>query len=126
MTTRDDDPEGSGPDLGPGPTPQPVACDPTVIPLGLERHVAEYGSVFAAALVETDRAPRRVRFTLRGDPHIEARARLLAARESRCCSFLTQRFEHDRGQLIWTMTNDGNPAAEAILDQLVQLADPAG
>jgi hypothetical protein len=63
--------------------------------------VAEFDGLFAAALNKIDRRePGRLRLHLTGDPHVEAMARELIARESECCSFFDFRLTPIDGELL--------------------------
>ena len=96
----------------------PVACDMTTAPDTPEERVAEYGRLFAHALVARERTDRGVVLTFAAKPGVQEWIVDLVAREAACCPFFSYGIEHRDGQIVWSMSTDAGPAAQAMLDEL--------
>jgi len=96
----------------------PVACDMTTAPDSPEERVAEYGRLFAHALVARERTDRAVVLTFAAKPGVEEWIVDLVAREAVCCPFFSYGIEHRDGQIVWSTSTEAGPAAQAMLDAL--------
>lgn len=83
-----------------------------------EERVAEYGRLFAHALVARDRVDSAVVFTLAAKPGVRDWLVDLVRREAACCPFFSFAVEDCGEELVWTTSTDAGPAAEAMLDEL--------
>jgi hypothetical protein len=101
----------------------PVACDMSTATDTPGERLAEYGRLFANALVRRDRREHAVVFTLSAAAREQAED--LAHREAACCPFLEYRVEATAGQVILTVTNPGRVDAEPILDGFYALPEQA-
>ncbi len=99
----------------------PVACDMTAAPDTPEERVAEYGRLFAHALVARARTDRALVLTFAAKPGVQEWIVDLVAREAACCPFFSYGIEHRDGQIVWSMSSDAGPAAQAILDEFYAL-----
>ena len=99
----------------------PIACDMNTAVDTPEERLAEYGRLFAAALVRRERArpTRRLRVPRRrrGARAVED----LARREAACCPFMDYRVEATGDEVICTITNPGRAGVEPILDAVYAL-----
>jgi hypothetical protein len=100
----------------------PIACDMRGAPDSPDQRLAEYGDLFARALLRRERA---VVFTLRADPGVREQVDDLARREAACCPFLGYRVETAGDEVRFTVTDPGRAGAEIILDGFYALPDRA-
>lgn len=96
----------------------PIACDMTAAPDTPEERVAEYGRLFAHALLARDRTDDAVVFTFAAKPGVREWIADLVAREAACCPFFSFAIEHRDDQIVWRTGSDSGPAAQAFLDEL--------
>lgn len=93
----------------------PAACTLPTTEQPLRR--AEFDGLFAKDLLSVNQlAPLEVRFELRPDPDVAARAASLAAKETGCCSFFTFGLTIADGKVAMTISTE--PAHEAVLAAL--------
>jgi hypothetical protein len=84
--------------------------------------LAEFDDLLATAVLAVDRSdPTRLRFELRAEPAVAARAADLVVRETRCCSFFTFTLAASGGQLSLDVA-----AAAEYADVLDAIATRAG
>lgn len=95
-----------------------IACDVTDAPDTPEERLAEYGRLFAHALVARERRGTAVVFTLAAKPGVREWIADLLRREAACCPFLTYQVEDGGDEIVWTTSTGAGPAAEAVLDEL--------
>lgn len=95
-----------------------IACDMTEATDTPEERLAEYGRLFAHALVARDRVDRAVVFTLAAKPGVRDWLLDLLRREAACCPFFSFKVEDSGEEIVWTTSTDAGPAAEAMLDEL--------
>lgn len=69
----------------------PIACDMTAADDTPEERLAEYGRVFAHALIGRDRTTDSTAFRFAAKPGVREWIIDLATREAACCRFLTYR-----------------------------------
>jgi hypothetical protein len=84
----------------------PIACDMTAAPDTPEERVAEYGRLFAHALIARDRTDHAVVFTFAAKPGVREWIADLVAREAACCPFLSYAVEHRDDQIVWTWSTE--------------------
>ena len=83
-----------------------------------EERFAEYGRLFAHALVARDRVGSVVVFTLAAKPGVRDWLVDLLRREAACCPFFSFKVENRGEEIVWTTSTDAGPAAEVMLDEL--------
>jgi len=96
----------------------PIACDMTGAPDTPEEWFAEYGRLFAHALVDRQRAGDAVVFTFAAKPGVVEWAADLARREAACCPFSTYEVTSDGQRVVWRTSSQAGPVAQTILDEL--------
>jgi hypothetical protein len=80
---------------------EPVVCDMSGAPDTPEERMAEYGRLFAQALVGRERAERAVRLRFRAEEGVRAWVADLAAREKACCPFYDFTVSTAAGEVQW-------------------------
>jgi hypothetical protein len=101
----------------------PIACDLTDAPDTPEERLAEYGRLFAQALAGRQRTADAVELRFAAKPGVTEWVTDLARREAACCPFLTHRVSADSTQVIWRMSTQAGPAAQALLDEVHALPE---
>jgi hypothetical protein len=93
----------------------PASCTLPTVDLPLRR--AEFDDLFAEDVVSVSQtSPVEVRFELRAEPQVAARAASLAAKETGCCSFFTFGLAITDGRVEMTVSTQ--PAHESVLAAL--------
>jgi hypothetical protein len=93
----------------------PAACTLPTAEQPLRR--AEFDDLFAQDVISLSRlSALEVRFDLRAEPEVAARAARLAAKETGCCSFFTFGLTITDGTVAMTVTTE--PAHELVLTAL--------
>ena len=106
----------------------PIACDMSTARDTPEERLAEYGELFARALLGRERRADAVvlAFSLDARDQVED----LARREHACCPFVDYRVEDAGDRVVWTVTNpaehDRRADVDVILDALHDLPEHAG
>jgi hypothetical protein len=100
-----------------------IACDLTGAPDTPEERFAEYGRLFAHGLIARDRAGSAVVFTFGAKPGVGDWIADLVRREAACCPFLAHEVEDRGSEIVWTISTEAGPAAEAYLDELLALPE---
>ena len=95
-----------------------AACDMTDAPDTPAERLAEYGRLFAHALVARHRAPGSVTFTFADKAGVHAWVSDLARREAACCPFFGQEVRRDADRVTWRFSMQDGPAADAVLDEI--------
>jgi len=101
----------------------PIACDMTDAPDTGPERMAEYGRLFAQALVGRERTAEGIRFRLRADEGIEAWVRDLAAREKACCPFFDFTVATVGEEVHWDATVIDDDIARSILDEFYDIPE---
>ena len=105
--------------------PEPVARQPDPDYRNPEltgpQRMAEYGRLFAQALVGRERTAGGIRFRLRADEGVEAWVRDLAAREKACCPFFDFSVHTVGDEVHWDATVVDDDIARTILDEQAEL-----
>lgn len=117
----------------PGTTP--IRCDMSGAPETGEERLAEFGRLFARALIGRERTDDGIRFRLRAEPEIAPWARDLAAREQACCAFFDfhiavvgdeVHWDARVGDAVhWDARVGDDEVAEAMLDEFFALPESA-
>ena len=105
----------------------PIACDMSTAPDTPEERLAEYGELFARALLGRERREDAVVLSFGADARDQVED--LARREHACCPFVDHRVEIAGEMVLWTVTNtveDHRPAVDVMLDDLHDLPEHAG
>jgi hypothetical protein len=98
----------------------PVACDMSTATDTPEERLAEYGELFARALLDRERRDDAVvlAFSLDAREQVED----LVRREHACCPFVDHQVEIAEDSVVWTVRNpaedDRRPAIDEMLDAL--------
>jgi hypothetical protein len=104
----------------------PIACDLHDAPDTPEERVAEYGRLFAHALIDRERSPQAVELRFAAKAGVAEWVVDLARREAACCPFLSYHVSMHGDRVIWRTSSDAGPAAQAMLDELYSLPDKFG
>jgi hypothetical protein len=104
----------------------PIACDLTDAPDTPEERLAEYGRLFAHALAGRERTAEAVELRFAAKPGVAQWVADLARREAACCPFLTHQVSADGTHVIWRISTQAGPAAQAILDEVQVLPERFG
>ena len=103
-----------------------IACDLTDAPDTPEERLAEYGRLFAHALIGRQRTADAVELTFAGKPGVVEWVADLARREAACCPFLAHQVRSEGAQVAWRISSQAGPTAQAILDELHILPERFG
>ena len=99
----------------------PIACDMSTARDTPDERLAEYVALFEQALSSRERRADSVVFTFRSGAREQIED--LARREHACCPFLGYRVETAQDEVVWTISGDGRPGAQATLDAFHALGD---
>ncbi len=104
----------------------PIACDLTDASDTPDQRIAEYGQLFARALVDRERTTDAVELRFAAKPGVAEWVTDLARREGACCPFLTYEVRVDGARVVWRISTQAGPAAQAILDEFHALPERVG
>jgi hypothetical protein len=104
----------------------PIACDMTSAPDTPEERIAEYGRLFAHALVGRERTAEAVEFTFAAKPGVAEWVADLAKREAACCPFFTYNVTFTAERVVWRTSSQAGPAAQVTLDEFHTLPERFG
>ena len=104
-------------------TGAPIACDMTGAGDSAEERFAEYGRLFAHALIDRSRTADAVVFTFAARPGVGDWAADLARREAACCPFSTYDVKLIGDRVVWRTSSQAGPIVQAFLDELHGLPD---
>ena len=104
----------------------PIACDLTGASDTPDERIAEYGQLFARALVDRERTADAVELKFAAKPGVAEWVTDLARREGACCPFLTYEVRVDGPRVVWRISTQAGPAAQAILDEFHVLPERFG
>jgi hypothetical protein len=104
----------------------PIACDMTGAGDTAAERFAEYGRLFAHALVDRTRTGDAVVFTFAAKPGVAEWVADLARREAACLPVLHVRRDHDGERVVWRTSSQAGPVVQAFLDEFHGLADRIG
>jgi len=101
----------------------PIACDMTGAGDTAEERFAEYGRLFAHALIDRARTSDAVVFTFAAKPGVAEWVADLARREAACCPFSTYDVRLIEDRVVWRTSSRGGPIVQAFLDEFHGLPD---
>jgi len=94
-----------------------IACDLTGASDTADERIAEYGRLFAQALIARDRSADAVEFAFAPMAGVAEWVADLARRESACCPFFSYRVSVHDQRVVWRISSQAGPAAQATLDE---------
>ncbi|MEY2935432.1 MAG: hypothetical protein RL033_6181 [Pseudomonadota bacterium] len=101
----------------------PIACNMTDAPDTPQERFAEYGRLFAHALIGRKRDDQGVEFTFAAKPGVPEWIADLVRREAACCPFFSYQLRIEGDHLLWRTGTDAGAAAQSVLDEFHQLPD---
>ena len=104
----------------------PIACDMTNATDTPEERLAEYGRLFAHALIGRERTSDGVVFRFAAKPGVPAWAADLARREAACCPFFSFHVSVVGDHVVWRTSSQAGPEAQAFYDELHALPERVG
>ena len=104
----------------------PIACDMTGAGDTAEERFAEYGRLFAHALIDRQRTADAVVFTFAAKPGVTEWVADLARREAACCPFSTYDVTSDGQRIVWRTSSHAAPMVQAFLDEFHGLPERIG
>jgi hypothetical protein len=104
----------------------PIACDMTGAGDTAEERIAEYGRLFAHALIDRRRTADAVVFTFAAKPGVAEWVADLARREAACCPFSTYDVTSDGQRIDWKTSSHAAPMVQAFLDEFHGLPETIG
>jgi len=104
----------------------PIACDMTSAGDTAEDRFAEYGRLFAHALIDRQRTGDGVIFTFVAKPGVTEWVADLARREAACCPFSTYDVTSDGQRVAWKTSSQAAPMVQAFLDEFYGLPERIG
>jgi hypothetical protein len=104
----------------------PIACDMTGAGDTPEERFAEYGRLFAHALIDRQRTSDGVVFTFAAKPGVTDWVADLARREAACCPFSTYDVASDGARVVWRTSSQAAPMVQAFLDEFYGLPERIG
>lgn len=96
----------------------PVACDLTGAPDTPQQRLAEYGRLFAHALIGRERSADGVELHFAPKPRVAEWVADLARREAACCPFISNEVRFYTDRIVWRATSQAGKAAQSVLDEL--------
>ena len=103
-----------------------IACDMTDAPDTPSERLAEYGRLFAHALLTRERTPAGVVFTFAAKPGVWEWLTDLVHREAVCCPCFAYEVSADDNRIVWSLTSEAGPAAQAMLDEFAAMPPEFG
>lgn len=94
-----------------------IACDMTEARDTADERIAEYARLFAHALIARDRSADAVEFAFATKPGVAEWVTELARKESACCPFFSYRVSVHDDRVVWRISSQAGPAAQATLDE---------
>lgn len=104
----------------------PVACDMTGAPDTVEERLAEYGRLFAHALVDRSRTADSVEFRFASKAGVAAWIADLARREAACCPFVSHQVSFTSDRVTWRISSQAGAAAQVALDEYYSAPEQVG
>jgi hypothetical protein len=101
----------------------PIACDLTGAGDTAEERLAEYGRLFAHALIDRARTSDAVVFTFAAKAGVAEWVADLARREAACCPFSTYDVQLIDDRVVWRTSSQRGPVVQAFLDVFHGLPD---
>ena len=100
-----------------------LACDLRGASDTPEERIAEYGRLFAHALLERTRSADGVEFVFAAKPGVADWVVDLARREAACCPFSTYHVTQAGDRVRWITSSQAGPQVQAILDEFHALPE---
>jgi hypothetical protein len=107
-------------------TTGPIACNMTAASDTLRERFAEYGRLFAHALVARARTPVGVELSFAAKPGVAEWVVDLARREAACCSFCSYDVQREGDRIVWRTSSQAGPDVQALLDSFYALPEQVG
>ena len=104
----------------------PIACNMKGAPDTPRDRFAEYGRLFAHALIDRRRTGDAVVFTFAAKPGVAEWVTDLARREAACCSFCEYDVTVDGKHVVWRVSSQSGPVVQAFLDEFHALPERIG
>jgi hypothetical protein len=101
----------------------PIACNMTSAPDTPEQRLAEYGRLFAHALIGRERTADGVVFTFAAKPGVAEWVADLAKREAACCPFFSYEVTFAPKEVVWRTSSQAGPTVQAFLDEFHALPE---
>jgi hypothetical protein len=101
----------------------PIACDMNGAPDTPDERLAEYGRLFAHALIDRQRSADAVEFTFTAKPGVAEWIFDLARRESACCPFFSYNVAVTQDRIVWRTSSQAGPEVQAFLDEFHALPE---
>jgi hypothetical protein len=101
----------------------PIACNMSDARDTPRERLAEYGRLFAHAMIGRQRTATGVEFTLAAKAGVVGWVSDLVRREAACCPFFSYRLEEKGGCIVWCTSSDAGAAAQAMLEELYELPE---
>jgi hypothetical protein len=101
----------------------PIACNMTNARDTPQERLAEYGRLFADAMLGRERTATGVEFRLASKPAIVEWVTDLVRREAACCPFFSYRLDAENDCIVWRTSSDAGVAAQAMLDEFYELPE---
>jgi hypothetical protein len=101
----------------------PIACDMRSASDTPDERIAEYGRLFAHALIERERTADAVELRFAAKPGVAQWIEDLVRREAACCPFFSYAVRVEGDRIIWRTSSAAGPAAQAMIDELHALPE---
>jgi len=100
-----------------------IACNMTDARDTPQERLAEYGRLFAHAMVGRDRSGEAVEFRFASKPGVVEWVTDLVRREAACCPFFSYRLTAEEDCIVWRTSSGARPAAQIMLDEFHELPE---
>lgn len=104
----------------------PIACNMTDARDTPHERLAEYGRLFAHAMVGRTRTADAVEFRFSSKPGVVEWVIDLVRREAACCPFFSYRLIAEADCVVWNTSSDAGPSAQAMLEEFHDLPEHCG
>ncbi len=101
----------------------PIACNMTNARDTPQERLAEYGRLFADAMLGRERTAVGVEFRLASKPEIVEWVTDLVRREAACCPFFSYRIDAENDCIVWRTNSNAGAEAQAMLDEFYELPE---
>lgn len=104
----------------------PIACDMTTAPDSASERFAEYGRLFAHALMTRERTTDGVIFKFQAKAGVADWVSDLVRREAACCPFFAYDVRFDDDVVTWNTRGDSSAPVQTFLDEFHGLPERIG
>lgn len=104
-------------------TPGPIACNMSAAADTASERFAEYGRLFAHALIARARTESGVELTFAAKPGVAEWVVDFARREAACCAFCSHEVQRHAERIVWRTSSQAGPDAQALLDSFYTLPE---